>query len=226
MRTTQCQPAHRVAAIAGALSVATCVVLAQAPRTSREEWQRPDDIVAALGLTPGVRVADVGAGDGFFTVRLARAVGPSGRVFAVDVEPKMLEALKQLTQKEKLANVDTIQGEQNDPRLEPNGVDAVLIVNAYHEMREHGVMLAHIRKALRPKGRLVIVEPITERQRDQPRDVQVKAHELAPEYVITELHAAGFRVERLEADFTANPVTKEMNWIIVAVPGTGVPPKG
>jgi ubiquinone/menaquinone biosynthesis C-methylase UbiE len=220
MKTGLHRSARRVTSFTGVLAVATCTLAAQSPAPSREVWQRPDDIVAALGLTPGSRVVDVGAGDGFFTVRLARAVGPSGRVLAVDVEPKMLEALKQLTQKEKLPNVDVIQGEPNDPHLEPNSVDAVLIVNAYHEMREHGAMLAHIRKALRPKGRLVIVEQITEARRDESRDVQVKAHDLAPEYVVTELHGAGFRVERLDANFTTNPATKDINWIIVATPGT------
>lgn len=220
MNTALYRSGHGVTSFTAVLALVTCALTAQAPDSSREAWQRPDEIVAALGLNPGSSVADVGAGDGFFTVRLARAVGPSGRVLAVDVEPKMLEALKQLVGKEKLPNVDVVRGEPNDPHLEANSVDAVLIVHAYHEMREYGAMLSHIRKALRPKGRLVIVEQITESRRDESREVQVKAHDLAPEYVVTELHAAGFRVERLDANFTTNPATKDMNWIIVATPGT------
>lgn len=213
--------ARHVNILAGAFAAATCVVLAQSPPASRDVWQRPDDIVAALGLTAGSRVADVGAGDGFFTVRLARAVGPEGRVLAVDIDQQMLERLKQLAEKEKLSNVDVIRGEPDDPRLPADSLNAVLIVNAYHEMPQHAAILAHIRKALRPKGRLVIVEPITDRLRHGPRAVQVKAHELAPEYVVGELHSAGFRVERLDGAFSTNPVTSEINWVIVAVPGTG-----
>jgi ubiquinone/menaquinone biosynthesis C-methylase UbiE len=210
MKATTNHCARRVAAITGALSFATCALLAQAPSTTREAWLRPDDIVAALGIRPGSRVAEVGAGTGFFIARLSRAVGPDGRVLAVDVPQKMLDQLKQLAEKEGLSNVDVIRGELNDPRLDANSLDAVLIVNAYHEIPEHAAMLGHIRKALRPNGRLVIVEPI---------------RELASEYVVTELRAAGFRVERLDASFARNPVTSEMTWIIVAVPDPRMPPR-
>src|SRR5687768_7977904 len=100
-----------------AVTFATAGVLfAQAPPVSRDAWQRPDDIVSALSLTPGSRVADIGAGDGYFTTRLALAVGPDGRVLAVDIEQKMLDALKQLVEKEKLSNVDLILGAPDDPR--------------------------------------------------------------------------------------------------------------
>jgi ubiquinone/menaquinone biosynthesis C-methylase UbiE len=213
---------RQIAVVASAFAAATSVLFAQAPATSREVWQRPDDIIAALALTAGSNVADVGAGDGFFTARLARAVGPEGRVLAVDIDQKMLERLKQLVEKDKLSNVDVVGGESNDPQLPANSLDAVLIVNAYHEMAEHAAILEHIRKALRASGRLVIVEPITDKRRHQAREVQVKAHELAPEYVVGELHSAGFRVERLDGAFSTNPVTGESNWIIVAVPGSGV----
>ena len=211
--------ARQVAVIASACAAATCAIFAQSPATSREVWQRPNDIVAALALSAGSRVADVGAGDGFFTERLARAVGHQGRVLAVDINEKMLERLKQLVETDKLSNVDVIRSEPNDPRLPADSLDAVLIVNAYHEMPEHAAMLEHLRKALRPNGRLVMVEPITDRRRHDPRAAQVKAHELAPEYVVGELHTAGFRVERLDGTFSSNPVTGEINWIIVAVPG-------
>lgn len=216
MNGTARPQARRAGVVAGALALATTVFAGQ----SRDAWQRPDDIIAALALSRGSRVADVGAGDGFFTARLARAVGPDGRVLAVDVESKMLERLKLLIDKEQLSNVDVIRGESADPRLPAASLDAALIVNAYHEMTEHGAILGHIRKALRPTGRLVMVEPITDRLRHEPRGVQVQAHELAPEYVVRELHSAGFRVERLDGAFSTNPVTAETNWLIVAVPGT------
>jgi predicted methyltransferase len=90
--------ARHVGILTGAFAAAMSVLVAQSPPTSREAWQRSDDIVAALALTAGSRVADVGAGDGFFTLRLARAVGPEGLVLAVDIDPKMLELLKQLAE--------------------------------------------------------------------------------------------------------------------------------
>ena len=206
-----------VSIFVGVFAAATCVLASQP--ASRDAWQRPDDVIAALGLSNGSRVADVGAGDGFFTTRLARAVGSEGRVLAVDIDQKMLDLLKQLVEKEQLSNVDVIRGEPDDPHLPSDNLDAVLIVHAYHEMTQYATVLEHIRKALRPNGRLVIVEQITERLRDEQRAAQVKAHELAPEYAVGEMHSAGFRVMRLEGAFAANPVTKETNWLIVAVPG-------
>ena len=208
-----------VIAVACSFAAAAGVLLAQSQPASRDSWQRADDIVAALGLTTGSRVADIGAGDGYFTTRLARAVGPEGRVLAVDIDRKVLDRLKQSVDKESLSNVDLILSEPDDPRLPADSLDAALIVNAYHEMVQHAAILGHIRKALRPAGRLVMVEQITDKLRDDQRERQAKAHELAPEYVVAELHAAGFRVERLDGAFSRNPVTREMNWIIVAVPG-------
>lgn len=212
-----------VVLLAGAFSGVTGVLVAQSPPVSRDAWQRPDDIVAALRLSAGSRVADVGAGDGYFTTLLARAVGREGHVLAVDIDQKMLDALKQLLEKEKLSNVDVIRGEPDDPRLPSGSLDGALIVNAYHEMVQHATILGHIREALRPTGRLVIVEQITDGLRDEQRARQVKAHELAPEYVVGELHASGFRIEQLDGVFSRNPATKERIWILVAVPGTGAP---
>ncbi len=212
------------------LIVAVAMILVEPPaigarldvhteQPTRESWQRADDIVAALDLRPGARVADIGAGDGFFIPRLARAVGPSGRVLAVDVDARMLDRLKELGAREGLSNVEVVRGDPDDPHLPADTLDAALIVNAYHEMREHADMLGHIRSALRSGGRLVIVEPITDRRRHDDRAVQVKAHELAPEYVVPELYVAGFRVVKLDGVFAMNPVTKETNWLIVATPG-------
>src|SRR3712207_894119 len=114
MKTFHHRSVRRLTFVTSILASLACTLGAQSPAPPRETWQRPDDIIAALELASGSRVADIGAGDGFFTVRLARAVGPSGRVVAVDVQPKMLEALKQLARKEKLTNIAVIQGDPND----------------------------------------------------------------------------------------------------------------
>jgi predicted methyltransferase len=95
----------------------------------RESWQRVTDVFEAMGIAPGSVVADLGAGGGWFTTRLARAVGPDGRVYAVDVNPISLRELRYALPKD-LANIDIVRGEENDPRLPAGQLDAVLVVNA------------------------------------------------------------------------------------------------
>jgi len=169
--------------LAGLLLVAVAAPCwAQSSRANeerREQWQRVPDIFNALLVRPGAVVADVGAGDGFFTSRLANAVGPDGRVLAVDVADDALRRLRQRVEAEALTNVEVIRGEVDDPKLPEGAVDAILIVNAYHEMTEYAAMLARMRAALKPGGRLVIVEPISERRRDRPRAEQTRNHEIA-----------------------------------------------
>ena len=112
--------------------------LLEAP--DREQWQKPDQIMDALKIADGSVVADLGAGGGWFTIRLARRVGPNGLVYAEDIQPLMIEAIKRRVQRENLTNVRTVLGTTNDPRL-PRGLDAVLIVGAYHEMEDPVTLL-------------------------------------------------------------------------------------
>jgi predicted methyltransferase len=184
----------------------------------RDSWQRVDEIFAGLRLKPGSRVADVGAGGGFFTVRLAGAVGPTGRVFAVDVSPSVIRDLRARVERERLANVDVIRGEPDDPNLPPE-LDGVLIVNAYHEMDRHHAMLVKIRTALRPDGRLVIVEPISRRMEESARATQQARHEIAAHYVVADLIEAGFTIENRIDRFVKRPQDNDIEWMIVARPG-------
>lgn len=188
----------------------------------REAWQNVPKILEALGAVPGAVVADVGAGDGFFTVRLARAVGAKGRVYAVDLSPRALEKLRARVADERLANVVVTEGSAWDPRLATATLDAALIVNSYHEMTEYRAMLANLRQALKPDGRLVIIEPISTKRRDQPRDVQTKQHEIGAEYVQQEAREAGFRVARLEDPFVTRrgggPEGDDEDWLLVLRP--------
>jgi ubiquinone/menaquinone biosynthesis C-methylase UbiE len=155
---------------------------------------RIEHIFKALAVKPGAVIADVGAGGGMYTSKLAKAVGPTGRVIAVDISPRAIELLRARVQREALTNVDIVESAVDDPRLAPASVDAVLVVYAYHEMTEHAAMLRAMRAALKPGGRLVIVEPISPRRRDVPRDEQTRAHQLAPDVAIDEIRAAGFRL--------------------------------
>jgi arsenite methyltransferase len=125
---------------------------------ARDEWQKPDEVIEALNLQRGQFVADVGAGSGYFTLRLARAVGTKGSVFAVDVDKGMLEYLHQRTAKEKLDNVKVMQVPAHDPLLIEGSLDMIFICNTYHHLEDRDVYLRKLRKALKPHGRLVIVD--------------------------------------------------------------------
>jgi SAM-dependent methyltransferase len=129
----------------------------------RVDWSKPDLIMDALGIADGAVVADLGAGGGWFTIQLARRVGPNGLVYAQDIQPQMIEAINRRVQQEGLANVRTVLGTSTDPRL-PRGLDAVLIVDAYREMDEPSRpqaildLLRSIDIALKPQGRVGVVD--------------------------------------------------------------------
>ena len=124
----------------------------------REAWQKPDQVMDALHVADGTTVADLGAGGGWFTTRLARRVGPNGRVYAVDVQRLMKEAIERRVQREGLGNVVTILGDEKDPGLPQNSVDAVLIVDAFHEMSDPIAVLRNVARALKQHGRIGIID--------------------------------------------------------------------
>jgi ubiquinone/menaquinone biosynthesis C-methylase UbiE len=125
----------------------------------REEWQQPKAIMDALNIGEGSRVADVGAGGGWFTIRLARRVAPGGTVYAEDIQPQMIESIRRriADDVQLLKNVVTVLGTADDPRLPP-GLNAVIIVDAYPQFQHPVTVLEHIAKALAPNGRLGIVD--------------------------------------------------------------------
>jgi ubiquinone/menaquinone biosynthesis C-methylase UbiE/rhodanese-related sulfurtransferase len=192
-------------------------VVAQPAGADRESWQRVPDIVSALGIVAGSTVADVGAGDGFFTTRLSKVVGTDGRVLAVDISQNALDRLTKRVADAGLTNVDAILGTPSDPRLPVSSLDAALIVNAYHEMREHQAMLAAIKAALKPGGRLVILESVMTSQRNIAREAQESRHQLAPQFVQQDAIAAGFAIVRFEEQFT-RPGTMSPEYLLVLTP--------
>lgn len=185
---------------------------AQAQR-DRDNWQRVPDVFAALAIEEGSRVADVGAGDGYFTRHLSRAVGASGRVYAVEISSRALSQLRRLAEDEDFGNIEVVEGEIDDPRLPSVSLDAVLVVNAYHEMTEHEAMLAGMFASLKPGGRLVMLERAANDASDS-RERQVGRHELSIELVEHELEQAGFEVLRREERFTSN--RNHPQWMLVA----------
>jgi ubiquinone/menaquinone biosynthesis C-methylase UbiE len=156
----------------------------------RDAWQKPDLIMDALGIGEGSVVADVGAGGGWFTVRLARRVGPNGTVFAQDLQPQMLEAIKRRVGREGLRNVDYVQGSLDDPRLPPGRLDAVLIVDAYHELANPIELLRNVSASLKTTGRIGIVDFTLEGGGPGPPLNQRKSEKS----VIKEARQAGLRV--------------------------------
>jgi len=124
----------------------------------RDAWQKPEQIMDALGIADGSTVADLGAGGGWFTIRLARRVGPNGTVYAEDIQPPMIEAITRRVAREGLHNVVTILGTPDDPRLPKGTVDAVLIVNTYNELEAPVRLLRNVAQALAPKGRIGVVD--------------------------------------------------------------------
>ena len=187
----------------------------------RQGWQRVSDVFEAMGVAEGSRVADLGAGSGFFTVRLARAVGPTGRVIAVDIDKKRLKTIRKSMKKGKLTNIEVIRGEPDNPHLPPNSLDAILISNAYHHVNEHRSMLAHMRRALKPEGRMVILDYDRTYDTDRPgaetRKEQTEKHEIGSNLVQEELREAGFEItERRESCIRQ----VELEWMIVAQPSS------
>ena len=132
-------------------------LLGQLEGPDRNAWQQPDQVMDALAIADGARVADVGAGGGWFTVRLARRVGPNGRVFAEDIQPQMIDSIARRVGREGLANVETVLGTSGDPKL-PSALDAVLIVGTYPELTDPVTLLRHVAASLEPNGRLGIID--------------------------------------------------------------------
>jgi predicted methyltransferase len=153
----------------------------------RDEWQRPDKIMDALGVAEASVVADLGAGSGWFTIRLADRVGPNGKVFAEDIQRPMIQAIKVRVERMGLKDrVTTVLGTANDPRL-PEPVDAVLIVDAYHEMENPVLLLRNVAKSLKPKGRIGIVQ----HTKDGGGPGPAMDERVDPEVVIRDAQAAG-----------------------------------
>jgi predicted methyltransferase len=178
----------------------------------RDEWQRVPDIIAALGVTAGQRVADIAAGQGYLTKPLSKAVGKSGRVYAVEISDDARRALTELAARESLTNVEVVAGSETDPRL-PAQVDGAVILNSYHELTDYKAILTAIFRTLRPGGRLVLVDNTNLAGHDSTREGQVRRHAIDPSFVDAELRAAGFEIADRQDGFIVQPFPQ---WLIVA----------
>ena len=147
-------------------------------------------MVKQLKIQPGQVVCDLGAGNGFYTLWLAKLVGEKGRVLAVDIQPEMLEMLKQRAEREKIANIELILGTTVDPKLPEGKLDLVLVVDTYHELSNPAEVLAAVRKSLKKDGRLALVEF---RLEDDTVPIKV-LHRMSKEQIMKEFTANGFKL--------------------------------
>ncbi len=151
----------------------------------RDAWQKPHEVIRALALEPNAAIADIGAGTGYFAMRLANAV-PKGRIYAVDIEPDMVKYLAERAQREQRDNVVAIAGAAADPRL-PEKVDLVLLVDTYHHIDQRTDYFRKLRASLKPGGRVAIIDFRLDSPMGPP-----PAARIAPERVIAELKSAGY----------------------------------
>jgi len=161
-------------------------------RSEREAEEAPDAALDAVGLKQGDVVADIGAGVGYFTWRMAERVGPAGKVYANDIQPAMLERLKKNVAARGLSNVATVLGAEDDPKLPAGALDLELLVDVYHEFSKPRQMLAKLREALKPSGRLVLLEY----RKEDPAVPIRPEHKMSVSEVRAEIEPEGFQFEK------------------------------
>jgi precorrin-6B methylase 2 len=194
-------------------------VYSESAWAGRDSWQKPEAILKQLGCKEGSRVADVGCHEGYMTIKLSKLVGPSGTVYAVDVDQSKVDKLKGHLEARQLSNVMALKGNPDDPHLPPGMLDAILILDTYHEMKDHDTILHHLWVSLRPGGHLVICEPIAEERRKLVREEQERNHELGLPFALEDLKKAGFTILFKQDPFVDREKIKgDKMWIVVATP--------
>lgn len=161
-------------------------------RDTRIKEEQPDKMLAALDIKPGQVVADIGAGVGYHVARISPLVGATGTVIGEDIQPEMIAMLQKNVAQFGLKNVQTILGQPDDPKLPDNAIDLILMVDVYHEFSQPTVMLQKLRKALKPDGRIVLVE-----FRGEDPNVPIRTeHKMTVQQVRAELEAAGLKFQK------------------------------
>jgi len=160
-------------------------------RPERESEENVEGALDAIGLRPGMTVAEVGAGTGYVALRMAKRVGPSGKVYANDLQPEMLGLLRNNAAKGGITNVETVLGSETDPNLPPGQIDLIILVDVYHEFSQPQKMLQGIRRALKPNGRLVQLEY----RKEDPNVPILPDHKMSVAEARTEVEAEGFNLE-------------------------------
>ena len=167
---------------------------------ARDKWMKVAQILEMADIQLGNNVADIGCHQGYMSIRVADFIGETGKVYSVDVREDRLNKLNDIASERGIKNIQTILGDYDDPKLEENSIDVVLIIDAYHEMNDYKQILFHVKKALKPDGRILILEKLKRQKNWKSRKEQTQGHTIAPKYVENELKEAGFEVIAIEKD--------------------------
>ena len=162
-------------------------------RPEREDEEAPSKAIDMLELKPGMAVADIGAGSGYYASRIAKKVGPAGRVYATDIQPGMIEILERRIKSENLTNVSTILGAMDDPKLPPQSIDMAIMVDVYHELQQPQIFLQRLKAAFKPDGRLVLLEF----RKEDPKIPILEVHKMSVAEVDQEMKAEGYEIDKV-----------------------------
>lgn len=195
------------------LSLLTLIGTAPACAQSTPHGKAPD-LFDAMQIQEGDWAADVGSGDGDYTTQMAREVGGSGRIFAVDIDADDLSELNDKIKEQGIGNITTVYSVYDNPMLPTGSLDAMLVRNAYHEFTAHESMLRYMKEALEPGGRLVMEESVGDDMTGKSREEQTEEHDLGIEHAREELKVAGFEVETEDTSFVETD--SHHHWLIVA----------
>jgi len=165
----------------------------------RDTWMPLETLFELAEIEEGTKVADIGCHEGYLSIHLANTVGANGQVYAVDVRNDRLDRLKEYLKSRDLNNVSVILGDYDNPKLPKGTLDVVIIMDTYHEMTDHEIILNHVYNSLKPGGILIILEKLKNRVKNESRREQTNAHTLGPKYV---------KQEMINANFT---ITKQLN---------------
>ena len=162
-------------------------------RPEREDEEAPSKALDALELKPGMVVADIGAGSGYYSSRIAKRVGPTGRVYATDIQQGMIDILDRRITAEGLTNITTVLGGMDDPRLPPASIDLAIMVDVYHELQQPQVFLQRLKDTFKPNGRLVLLEF----RKEDPKVPILEVHKMSVAEVKQEMEAEGFVLDKV-----------------------------
>ena len=162
-------------------------------RPEREGEEAPSKAIDLLELKPGMVVADIGAGSGYYSSRIAKRVGPNGHVYATDIQPGMIEILENRIKSEGLGNMTTILGGADDPKLPAGAIDLAIMVDVYHELQQPQVFLQRLKAAFKPNGRLVLLEF----RKEDPKIPILEVHKMSVAEVKQEMEAEGYEIDKV-----------------------------
>ncbi len=183
----------------------------------RDTWMKVPQLFDLAGVEVGDTVADIGCHEGYLSFHLSSAVGKEGKVYAVDVQEYRLDKLKEHIEDRNTTNMKVVLGDYDNPKLPEAAFDVIFVVDTYHEMDDYMKILSHIKKALKPDGRILVLEKLKDPHRGKSREAQASAHTLATKYVKKELREAGFTILKEVPDFGIwNHESEKQMWILVA----------